>query len=198
MIRVILSDPLVSIGRTDVYLAITRMVQGFFDRVSARLPASDRIQVLFPPGGFQATDLDIIVYFTPTDISVVANLTKESIDPLTKSHWGWTASERPGAGASPPTLRRASEVYPRMIDADVLAKLAFHEAMHNKLRQGQELHAGGGLASAGVGSDKSLTDINVAAMAAAMKTPVKQYPEGFEFLRQARLRRDAGDPMWNR
>lgn len=198
MIRVILSDPLVSIGRNDVYLSIMRLLQGFFDRVSQRLPASDRIQVLFPPGGFQAGDRDIIVYFTPTDFSVVARLTKESIDPLTQPHWGLTKSEQPTAGgavgAAP--LKRASEVYPRMIDAEVLARLAFHEAMHNKLRLGNEMHTQGGMASKSVGAETPLTDANIAAMAAAMRSPVPQWPEGFEVLRQARIRRDNNDPMW--
>ena len=197
MIRIILSDPLVSIGRTDVYMSISRMMQGFFDKVAQRMTPKDKIQVLFPAGGFQATDLDIIVYYTPMDFSVVSRLVNEKVDPLRVKHWGWTASERPSGSAGNAHLKRASEVYAKMIDAEVLAKLAFHEAMHNKLRQGAELHAGGGLASAGVGSDKSLSDDNIAAMAAAMRTPVKQWPEGFEVLRQARLRRDANDPFWN-
>jgi hypothetical protein len=83
-----------------------------------------------------------------------------------------------------------------MLDAEVLARLAFHECMHNKLRLGNETHGRGGLASASVSADTQLTEQNVANMAAAMKTAVPQWPEGFGFLLDRRVRRDAGDQLW--
>jgi hypothetical protein len=198
MIRVYLSDPLVCIGRSDLYLAIQRITQGFFDRISHRLPGSERIVVLFPPAPpDHVTAQDLIVYFTPMEFSVVARLTNRTIDPLATRHWGLTASERPGKTTPPgAALKRASEVYPRILDAEVLARLAFHECMHNKLRLGNEMHGRGGLASASVGADTQLTEQNVAEMAAAMKTPVPQWPEGFGFLVDRRVRRDAGDQLW--
>jgi hypothetical protein len=198
MIRVYLSDPLVCIGRSDLYLAIQRITQGFFDRIAKRLPGGERIVVLFPPAPpDNVTVQDLIVYFTPTEFSVVARLTHETIDPLATRHWGLTASERPGITPQPGTaVKRASEVYPRMLDAEVLARLAFHECMHNKLRLGNEMHARGGLASASVGADTQLTEQNIADMAAAMKNPVPQWPEGFGILLDRRVRRDAGVDLW--
>lgn len=56
--------------------------------------------------------------------------------------------------------------------------LAFHEAMHNKLKRGGSLHShavgGGGMASATVYANTQLNQQNVDKMASALATAVTQ------------------------
>ncbi len=93
-----------------------------------------------------------------------------------------------GLGAGGTTLIRTagnvSEVYVKealaaMGGASIargLAVLAFHEAMHNKLRRGNSLHAtgGGGVTATTVYADTQLSQRNVDLMAGALATAVAQ------------------------
>jgi hypothetical protein len=94
-----------------------------------------------------------------------------------------------GLGAGGTTLIRTagnvSEVYVKEALAAMgggasiargLAVLAFHEAMHNKLRRGNSLHAtgGGGIAATTVYADTELTQRNIDLMAGALATAVAQ------------------------
>ena len=196
MFRVILSDPLVCIGKPELYVEIARVAQGFFDQIAKRLPTKDRIVVMCPPARPDGiTDRDLIVYFTPTEFSVVARLTQKIFDPLAAQHWGFTGSE-PGLSKPGQSLQRASEVYPRFLNAAVLGRLVFHECMHNKLQMGNEMHAQGGMAAASVGPDSKLNEANIASMAAAMHKPVRQWPEGFDKLMERKALRDAYPDSW--
>lgn len=94
-----------------------------------------------------------------------------------------------GLGAGGTTLIRTagnlSEVYVKEALAAMgggasiargLAVLAFHEAMHNKLRLGNKMHstAGGGIAATTVYANTELKQRNVDLMAKALATPVAQ------------------------
>ena len=55
-----------------------------------------------------------------------------------------------------------------------LINVAFHEAMHNKLQAGKELHNDGGLAADQNWPEDTLNDTNIRKMRAALETPVIQ------------------------
>jgi len=61
--------------------------------------------------------------------------------------------------------------------AEKLALIAFHELMHNKLQRGNDMHknGGGGLAVSPAQGWEQLTARNKQLMAAALRTPVRQY-----------------------
>jgi hypothetical protein len=176
-----------------MYAAIQRQLQGYFDQVMTRLKTGERAQVAWCPAVPDAKPDELVVYFTSTDFSAVAQLDGVKFDPLAASHWGFTRIKSQNGKVTV----AASEVYARMLNADVLAKLAFHECMHNKLAIGNELHSRNGLAAATVGEGSRLTAENVADMAAALRNPVPQWREGAKILVERRQRRDAGDPVWN-
>jgi hypothetical protein len=74
----------------------------------------------------------------------------------------------------------ASEIYVNRFgaDASMLAKLAFHEAMHNKTHQGSGLHHGGGLAASPLRSGSQLTRPNIRTMASALGRARAQWTGG--------------------
>ncbi|MCP5197426.1 MAG: hypothetical protein H6974_11685 [Gammaproteobacteria bacterium] len=74
-----------------------------------------------------------------------------------------------------------SEVYVESIlqsgtigNLQALINVAFHEAMHNKLRAGNELHSDGGLAAATNRPEDTLNRVNIRKMRAALEIPVIQ------------------------
>jgi len=82
----------------------------------------------------------------------------------------------------------ASEVYVKSSDPIFLAKLAFHELMHNRLKLGDaELHSQGGLASGNISSSTPLTAANIEAMARVIKDPIAQWTEGIDILTSGRF-----------
>jgi hypothetical protein len=74
----------------------------------------------------------------------------------------------------------ASEIYVSRFggDASMLAKLAFHEAMHNKTHQGSGLHNGGGLAASPLLAGSQLTRANIQIMAGALGRARAQWTGG--------------------
>jgi hypothetical protein len=86
--------------------------------------------------------------------------------------------------------------YTKTLDPKLLAALAFHEGMHNRLLLGQALHNRTGMAEATVTPSTVVTPENASQMAAALKTRVTQWPDGVMPLVHRRQRRDSGDPLW--
>jgi len=73
-----------------------------------------------------------------------------------------------------------SEVYTAHTSPPYLAKLVFHEALHNKLRKDNRLHdRQSGLAAASVGESTTATKKNYALMASAIEKNVPQWLGGF-------------------
>jgi len=73
----------------------------------------------------------------------------------------------------------ASEIYPPRDTQPVrLAKLAFHEAMHNKLHVGGELHGRDGLAVSPIQPSSELSDNNKRNMAAVLGQDRPQWTGG--------------------
>jgi hypothetical protein len=114
---------------------------------------------------------ELLVYFMPPNVSVIKNV-PHLTDPPDLTADGNTAY---AAGAS--------EVYVKNRDPALLAKLAFHELMHNRLKLGDtRLHPQGGLASAEINASTQLTPQNIRTMAAAIDTPIKQWTDGIATL----------------
>jgi hypothetical protein len=191
MLWVYLVDPLVAIGDPAKYREILIALQGHFDRVAPRLNPPDRIRVAFIPATPAPTTSDILIYFAPSEYSFVSEFAGRKHDPLLDDGDGWTVI-KPG---NPPEA--ASEVYTKTLDAQLLAALAFHEAMHNKLAMGNSMHKGDGLAQATVTPSTTVSPTNAGNMAAAFRKPVKQWPDGIKSGLARRSRRDSGDPLWN-
>jgi hypothetical protein len=85
----------------------------------------------------------------------------------------WFDNERKDSGVG-------SEVYVAHTSPPYLAKLIFHEALHNKLRKDDRLHRHqGGLAAAGVGEATPATKDNYSLMAGAIEKHVRQWLGGF-------------------
>jgi hypothetical protein len=74
----------------------------------------------------------------------------------------------------------ASEVYTTRFgsNAAMLAKLAFHETMHNKTHQGAGLHSSGGLAASPITPSSSLTAANIRTMAGLLARSRPQWAGG--------------------
>jgi hypothetical protein len=119
---------------------------------------------------------ELLVYFMPANVSVIKNVPNMSGSPNLSAH-GATA---PRSGAS--------EVYVKSSDPIFLAKLAFHELMHNRLKLGDaELHSQWGLASGNISSNTPLTVANIEAMAGVIKDPIAQWTEGIDILTRGRF-----------
>ncbi len=85
----------------------------------------------------------------------------------------------------------ASEVRVTSSSAALLARLAFHELMHNRLKSTDAvLHPQGGLAAATVSDTTALSPANAAAMSAVIGTPIVQWTAGIAILTNGK-----NDPM---
>jgi len=189
---VFLVDPLVAIGSVKLYSEIITTLQGHFNNVAAQMQPPARIQVAFIPAVPQPTPFDLIIYFVPIEISIVATFAGRRRDPLLDDGDGFTFIK----GIGGPSPSAASEVYTKTLDPKLLAALAFHEGMHNRLMLGQPMHNRTGMAQATVTPSTTVTPENASQMAAAFKTRVTQWPDGVMPLVHRRQRRDSGDPLW--
>jgi hypothetical protein len=122
---------------------------------------------------------ELLVYFAPAGVSIIKNAPSTESPDLDAG--GNTAF---GAGAS--------EVYMKSTDPVILARLAFHELMHNRLQLGGKgptdgLHAQGGLASWQIDASTPYTDANKNAMAAVISNPITQWTDGLNI--------NVNDPM---
>jgi hypothetical protein len=162
--------------------AVVRQLHGYFQRLKAA--GGPEMLCLWWYWDPDPSDLDILVYFLPFNKSVVRKLYPKSPDPL-GGHHGLTN------GANP----RVSEVYVKTTDPDLIAKLAFHEIMHMKLRMGNEMHDLGGLASAVVTPETTLTPNNIELMKPALSKPVKQWAGGVTIMAKTAHAQAAGDPL---
>jgi len=132
----------------------------------------------------EPSGMDILVYFVPFGKSVVRKLYPNAPSPIS-GHDGLTTGKNP----------RASEVYVKTSDPDILAKLTFHEIMHMKLRMGNEMHDLRGLASAVVTDKTNLSKDNIRLMAKALRTQVDQWTGGIQIMAQTIAASSAGDPL---
>ena len=187
---VYLVDPMAAIGSLSRYSEVMGALQGHFDKVAARL--KDRILVAFIPAVPTPTTHDLIIYFVPPEISIVSQFAGRPRNPITDDGDGFTSIKTSASGG----VTAAAEVYVNTTNGKLLAALAFHEAMHNRLALGNRLHARDGMAQAEVTPDTSVTPANASQMAAGFARSIKQWPDGVLPLVNRRIRRDGGDPLW--
>ncbi len=177
---------------SDQLGAIQKKVQGYFNQVIAKHDV-----LVGPKGkkhgaamvqwitGFAAVgDSELLVYLMPFGYTVAKSGKLEAGAPP-PNHDGLT---------NPMATGVASEVYLHFSDADVLSNLIFHEAMHNKLALDNRMHPKGGLAASPVDANSTLSQPNIADMAAALDNKRPQWTAGIQLLVSESQRSD-NDPL---
>ena len=117
---------------------------------------------------------ECLVYFMPPGKSIVSyspNLPTGT--PQTSASSGGLTNPNSGA----------SEVYVKWNDKTLLAKLAFHELMHNKLQLGDQMHLDDGLRTGkDINPSTPLTNQNARDMASAIANAVPQWTSGISII----------------
>jgi hypothetical protein len=122
------------------------------------------------PPAADVTGDSVLIYFLRTSAESLIVKREPSVSQL--GGGGTTRKSGPGT---------ISEVYVESLlrggtvgNMQTLINVAFHEAMHNKLQVGQDLHNDGGLAADTNWPEDTLNDTNIRKMRAALETPVIQ------------------------
>jgi len=173
--RTFMVDPL---GALPPGLAnqIQSQLAGLFSPIVGSNNFFENNWVYFSPSEAKPVAHELLVYFMPSGVSVVKHV-PNTTRPPDMSADGNTAY---GSGAS--------EVYVKTTDAALLAKLAFHELMHNRLRQdNNQLHPQGGLAAASITPSSQLNDRNIRSMAAVLRNPIAQWTQGIGILNTGKV-----------
>ena len=187
--NIYLIDPFNIMPITSVGIKLNQ----WFDPI-AKQAGYSRAYVSSPQYIVQPQQHELLIYICPTGTSVVQNMpgTNKSTwpHPLTSQHQGVTV-----LGAV-----TGSEVWARFHDAEAFASLIFHEAMHNKLHLGTQLHSRFNPARLSCSpinwpTSPSIEEIN--AMASALANPVRQWTDGQRLLRDAAVSKKHGDPRWD-
>jgi hypothetical protein len=168
-------DPLGALPPTLGY-AIQSQLAGLFSPIVGYDSFFENNWVFFNPTAAGPVRHELLVYFMPPGASIVKNVPGLA-EPIDLSGGGSTVYSR-----------GASEVYIKSNDPVALAKLAFHELMHNRLKQSDvQLHKQGGLASAIVNASTQLSDLNIKSMAAVLRTPITQWLAGISTLNSGKI-----------
>lgn len=176
------------------YIDIANQLKGYFDPIARGAGFSDGANILWIPAIFNVPDeISLAVHLVPPELQMIAKLTNAPgpHEPL-GHHTGRTYTQRVGRKSH--TL---SEVYSDGQHNDVIAKVVFHECMHNKLNlSNEQLHPTGGLASAHVYPSTQLTTKNRDMMIAGLRSPRPQWPDVVPALVMYLNRKISGDPLW--
>jgi hypothetical protein len=174
-------------------LDVLRILQGYFDRV---VKAHDRLRLQGAPQYGNASIIglasfptvaphELLIYLLPMGATVAKHGKLEAGTPPA-NHDGLTNPNLPGG--------TASEVYLHDWTPEVIANLAFHESMHNKLHlDNAGLHPRGDMAAASVGPETILSDRNRNDMAAALDRHSPQWVDGIKLLVNEAMKPDS-DP----
>jgi hypothetical protein len=135
----------------------------------------ERVHWSWERGVVQQTD--IVLYFLASQYD---SIIKEKYKAVPKHNSG-------SGGTFPSAGGMLSEVYLKAMQGDfnysrLVAKLAFHECMHNKIDTPAgstvaDIHSGDGLAAAMISNGTDLTDKNISMMAANLGRKVVQHTE---------------------
>jgi hypothetical protein len=185
--RVFLIDTYNQLLPGNVWASVKTELNLLFDPIVGPLPYEGAV-VLYSNNGaatgyaggslYSIRSDELLVYFMPPGLSVVAKAPHVRSANLTRESDGCTSIYD---GASEVYVQNGCLAHPRL-----LAKLAFHECMHNKLQLGQMtpngpdlLHASqDGLGAKEIAEDTPLTHRNRTTMTAALRRPVKQWTDG--------------------
>lgn len=89
-----------------------------------------------------------------------------------------------------------SEVYKRSWNPRMLARLAYHEAMHNKLKKGDAMHSHGGLAGSPIYEDTKDTQANIKRFAEALGKNRHQWTGGWDVAKPSEdINLNSDDPL---
>jgi hypothetical protein len=202
--NVYLCDILGAVNDKQTMLQTNRILQNYFQRVASgtRHGSAFVHWLAYMP---TVQNHELLIYFMPETHSIVQVMLGRKLGGTmaTGGHWGmtWTSGQ-------PPDRRTASEVYVKLNDPQMLANLAFHEAMHNKLQfSSRQLHNGDGMGGTPYRSEQDVggevtsttlvTPTNIAAMARALDNSVPQWTNGISYLIARRQMRDSRDIMWD-
>lgn len=141
----------------------------------------DDVEVFFPQYKPTPANTDLVVYYLATPDSV-AFVLDGAADSTVGEDEGQTIWSTGGSGT---VLKYVSEVRVgagAKASARALAKLTFHEFMHNKLKVGDAMHSRGGLAGASVDENTQLTTQNAKDFGQALVRQHVQWMDGYDGL----------------
>lgn len=170
---------MVKLGRAQVgnESATGTALKGYFDRV---IQSNARLQRSYA-GGAEVTWTTSCPTVAPHEVLIYVVVS--ALDSIVVSLPGLTSTQArtnsDGLTVWTGTLT-AAEVYTSRFGTNpaMLAKLAFHEAMHNKTHRGSNLHSGGGLAVSPITSRSTLTTANIRLMQGVLGTSRPQWTGG--------------------
>lgn len=187
-------DPLKEVTE---FMAVAKLLSDWFDPIvkTAQGTKYDYSFVQFPQYVVSPQPHELIIYVCAYEHSVLQHMpganSKTFPNPATSSHKGVTVNGQP----------TASEIYVKNSNADLIAALIFHEAMHNKLQMTDaQLHngfSGCSLSCGMIRAPASPSSAESKAMSAALNNSVPQWADGQEYLRYAASQRTKGDFEWD-
>jgi hypothetical protein len=139
------------------------------------------VDVFFPQYKPSPANTDLVVYYLATPDSV-AFVLDGNADQAVPEDGGQTIWSNGGSGSA---FKYCSEVRVgagAKASARGLAKLTFHEFMHNKLKMGDGMHSKGGLAGASVDESTALTTQNAKDFGQALTKQHVQWIDGYDSL----------------
>jgi hypothetical protein len=195
--RLWICDQLDEIRSRGLVVPVVQKLESWFSPI-ARTAGFNGCECIFAQYIVQPAAHELLVCVCPAHTSVLQHkpgLRKATFpDPTTSPHQGVTDPNAPAG----------SEIWMKVSSVDAIASLIFHECMHNKLQVGNRLHNMFNpqqdpchLSCASITWPTAPTATEEAAMAAALGNAVPQWTDGQRILRRARLRRKAGDPLWD-
>jgi hypothetical protein len=171
---------------SDAFNDVGNRLQAHFQRVVAH-PACPFTSIAWYPGhaGMTLAPGELLVYFVASSSDSVVTAAGGQLTDLNPGGVTWASP----TGMISEVWLRGSPLHPNAAPLSdpnyqqLLANLAFHELMHNKLDASNtgavldDIHfqGGGGLASATVNANSHLTPQNIALMAPNLARPIPQY-----------------------
>jgi hypothetical protein len=154
----------IKFGIQNGFIPIVQKVKPPFDGVNVQWIVCPITQLIQP--------YELLVYFVPAPIDTILDKIQNALG--VRDSGGLTVFIHNG--------EHASEVYANVGDSDLVARVAFHEIMHNKLKLGNTMHnlhiGGGGIANASTGVNDNLTQKNINLMAAHLRDRHPQWTGG--------------------
>lgn len=183
-------DPLKEVTE---FMAVAKLLSDWFDPI-AKEAKYDWSFVSFPQYVVSPQPHELMIYVCAYEHSVLQHMPganrKTFPDPAVSPHKGTTVIGQP----------TGSEIYVKNSNADLIAALIFHEAMHNKLSMtNAQLHNGFpscSLSCEMIKAPASPSASESKAMSAALNKPVPQWEEGQQYLWYAASQRAKGDTEW--
>lgn len=175
--RTFMVDPLNAIPVRTAYV-IQSQLAALFSPIVGVSGFYENNWVFFNPSQATPMDNEMLIYIMPQGVSIVKNLPglKGSVDLSLNGNTVWVGNVR------------ASEFYAVGPDPVLLAKLAFHELMHNRLKQGDEMHADqDGLGAKVIGPDTQISSRNMRSMAQVLRRPCPQWTNGISILNSGKV-----------